>query len=305
MRHRHGWGFTLVELLVVIAIIGVLVALLLPAVQAAREAARRTQCGNNLRQCGLAILNYESSKSHLPPAGYKNAVPGTAHTGHPMGVSLHGLILPYVEQQSVGDELKEVQLYQFVPSESVRIPMFLCPSAEKESVTWDPDTFYLQHYHPVLGAMGPNLWTGNGIYPRVRGEGTDFHYGYYAVTGATIFDQPQGFKDIVDGSTNTFVLGEMSWEGAVPLDSLWARSTSGGSGSTFSYCCRNLRYGIEALRADRTNEKNNASFGSPHPGVCHFLMADGSLQLFSRETDLKILQAHATRDDGEVSGNED
>ena len=304
-RRARICGFTLVELLVVIAIIGILIALLLPAVQAAREAARRIQCSNHLKQCGLAIHNYENTERHLPPAGYQNAVPGNAHTGHPMGISLHGLILPYVEEEAIGEEIEALTLFDLTASETVRIPMYVCPSAEKDSVLWDPGIYFLQHYHPILGAMGPDLWTGDGIYPRVRGKGTEYHNGYYAVNGATIFDHPQKFKDIVDGTTNTFLLGEMSWEGGTPLNSLWPRSTSGGEGSSFSYCCRNVRYGIEAVRADRTNQKNNVSLGSAHPGICHFLMADASVQVLSSETDVKILQALATRDQEEVIGDGD
>jgi len=300
MRPTNVRGFTLVELLVVIAIIGILVALLLPAVQAAREAARRSQCSNNLKQCGLASLNYENAKRRLPPAGFKNTAPGVPQTGYPMGVSLHGLILPYLEEQVVGDELRKVTVFNYVTAETVRIPMYLCPTSESQSVSTDTGIYFLQHYQPVLGAMGPDLWTGTTSYPRVRGDGSDYHYGYFAVTGATIFDKPQGFKDIVDGSTKTFMLGEMSWRGGIPLNSLWVRSTSGGSANTYSYCCRNLRYGIEAVASDQTNDQNNVSFGSEHPGGCHFLMADGSVQFIGESVELKVLQAYATRDYNEV-----
>lgn len=293
-------GFTLVELLVVIAIIGILVALLLPAVQSAREAGRRSQCSNNLKQCGLAILNYESSKRHLPPAGFKNSAPGRPQTGFPMGVSLHGLVLPYLEEESASDQLKRVQLFFLTDLEKLRISAFLCPSTEDQSISTDQGSYFLQHYHPVLGAMGPNLWTGDGIYPRERGDGSEYHYGYFAVTGATIFDNPKAVKDIVDGTSKTFVLGEMSWRGGTLLNALWPRATSGGTANTYSYCCRNMRYAIKAVSAEATNDQNNVSFGSEHPGGCHFLMADGSVQFVAENTELKILQAFSTRNEGEV-----
>src|SRR5262245_3563702 len=101
-------GFTLVELLVVIAIIGILVALLLPAVQAAREAARRSQCNNNLKQIGVALHNYLSAKRKLPPGGWKNLGPSGKF---PSGVSVHGLILPYLEETANEDELKQIVVF--------------------------------------------------------------------------------------------------------------------------------------------------------------------------------------------------
>ena len=91
-------GFTLVELLVVITIIGILVALLLPAVQAAREAARRMQCGNNLKQIGLALLNYEQTCGTFPPGSLELPLPG-------YGISWLGRVLPYCEQQNIYQQL--------------------------------------------------------------------------------------------------------------------------------------------------------------------------------------------------------
>jgi hypothetical protein len=81
---------------------------------------------------------------------------------------------------------------------------------------------------------------------------------------------------------------------------MWPRATSGGSGNTYSYCCRNIRYAIEAIAADQTNDQNNVSFGSEHPGGCHFLIAGGSVHFITENMDLKILQAFATRDFEEV-----
>src|SRR5262245_66083989 len=100
MKHSSR-GFTLVELLVVIAIIGILIALLLPAVQAAREAARRSQCMNNLRQMGLAMLNYEQSYKVFPPSDVVVVNPATGLMTNSLGLSVHARLLPFVEESSL------------------------------------------------------------------------------------------------------------------------------------------------------------------------------------------------------------
>jgi prepilin-type N-terminal cleavage/methylation domain-containing protein len=102
LTRRQHWGFTLVELLVVIAIIGVLVALLLPAIQAAREAARRTQCVNNMKQLGLGAINFESAKKQLPPSGQCDSTGGASTTYMIHSVATY--ILPYIEQQAIYDK---------------------------------------------------------------------------------------------------------------------------------------------------------------------------------------------------------
>ena len=119
-RVKRG-GFTLVELLVVIAIIGILVALLLPAIQAAREAARRSQCKNNLRQLGLAVLNYESSQKRLPPSVEINAKTNTTAANGAWGV--HGHILNYLEEQNLRNVVNINVAWDLqTPINNLRIP---------------------------------------------------------------------------------------------------------------------------------------------------------------------------------------
>ena len=155
-------AFTLVELLVVIAIIGVLVALLLPAIQAAREAARRSQCVNNLKQIGLGMLNYESSKKHFPPGQFK---PAGLATSEALGWAVWHL--PYIEQQAVFDRIDLTvnvaaapnnQLDLSGPSNAV-IPVYLCPSTGR-----------IQTYRGLDGRLtglpessGPGDLSGNGM----------------------------------------------------------------------------------------------------------------------------------------------
>ncbi len=129
-RTNKKLGFTLVELLVVIAIIGVLVGLLLPAVQAAREAARRMQCGNNLKQIGLALHNYESGMKRFPPSAVINfALPGTANNA---SWGVHGRILPYLEQGNVYSQVDLTTAWDFqLAIDNLKIPVYSCPSDAK------------------------------------------------------------------------------------------------------------------------------------------------------------------------------
>lgn len=294
---RSSGGFTLVELLVVIAIIGILVALLLPAVQSAREAARRSQCVNNLKQVGLATLNYEQANRLLPPAGWKN-VGGS----YPSGVSVHGLILPYLEEGARETELKQTVIHNLTAAERKQVNVYLCPSGFAISLDYPGDSsnpagvYFVQHYNPVLGAKGINLW-GGPAYPLTGGTG----YGQYATSGALILDKPLKMSKVTDGTSKTFLFGEMSWD--MGLYAFWPRSTSGGADANLSYCCRNLASPLNSNRraADDSN-LNDISFGSMHAGGGHFLLLDGSVQFFDELTELRILQAFATRAGDEQTG---
>ena len=143
-------AFTLVELLVVIAIIGVLVALLLPAVQAAREAARRSQCANNLKQLGVALHNFESTRKYLPPGAITGSTPTEAHQVFSVPVHMtHGwtiFLLPYLEQQGVYDQYQLDQDWRTAENRDAReslIPTLLCPSTPRtdRAVTFNAGTF--------------------------------------------------------------------------------------------------------------------------------------------------------------------
>src|SRR5689334_11725419 len=137
---RHRRGFTLIELLVVIAIIAVLIALLLPAVQAAREAARRSQCVNNLKQMGLAVHNYTSSLDSLPPSGSSHSTNGLTGYNQPIAnpYAMKVRILPYMEQQAVYNSINFAVDPEWgncngwecanITAKAMRISSFLCPS---------------------------------------------------------------------------------------------------------------------------------------------------------------------------------
>ncbi len=189
-------GFTLIELLVVIAIIGVLVALLLPAVQSAREAARRMQCTNNLKQMGLAIHNYESANGVLPPAFVLGKVGGTSLNGN--GWSAHARILPYVEQNTVFNAMNLSIRYSTPDNLTVcqlTINSFLCPSEVKTQPRTDAATGVVTH--------GVNNYGWN--------RGDWLVWGGLNTSNRAPFDVNLGrrFSEITDGLSNTILASEV------------------------------------------------------------------------------------------------
>jgi prepilin-type N-terminal cleavage/methylation domain-containing protein len=181
-------AFTLVELLVVIAIMGILVGLLLPAVQSAREAARRMSCQNNLRQSGLALHNHESAMKYLPPLGDYIANGSTVYW------SLHARLLPYVEQSNLHNLIDFTRLISAQPHVArVRIPYLLCPSEIQDRERPDGPTFI--HY-PLNYAWNAGDWH---IYQPPQGVGN----------GVFVLNRRVKLGEITDGLSNTLCLAEV------------------------------------------------------------------------------------------------
>jgi prepilin-type N-terminal cleavage/methylation domain-containing protein/prepilin-type processing-associated H-X9-DG protein len=201
-RHR---GLTLVELLVVIAIIGVLVALLLPAVQAAREAARRMSCQNNLKQLGLAVHNFESARQFLPTGSESRPYPGNpAHPYNFYRWSVLAHLTPYMEQTNAYNTVDlETPLYppgyQITPQNaiaaSLRVPAFLCPSDVQSPVSKFTDSNGTQY------DWGPTNYAGNA------GSGMNGGTGY-KTDGVFFINSKVRWGDMVDGTTNTALFSE-------------------------------------------------------------------------------------------------
>jgi len=209
MRHRQR-GFTLIELLVVIAIIGVLIALLLPAVQAAREAARRSQCVNNLKQIGLAIHNYHQANDSLPPAGevYSNEYAVYGWTPGPQNFSMNVRLLPFLEQTNAFNSVNfAVSAIWNVGNASVidgfsinfsiratKIASYVCPSDTNEPGTGDPQIPNTS-YHNNCGLNRYNTsW---------RSSGPSYYQGH---DGG--LQQTRNFASITDGLSNTAMYSE-------------------------------------------------------------------------------------------------
>ncbi|MFI4876368.1 MAG: DUF1559 domain-containing protein [Blastopirellula sp. JB062] len=298
-------GFTLVELLVVIAIIGVLIALLLPAVQQARESARRMQCANNLKQIGLALHNYSDTFRSFPTAGITTNQ-----------LSWNVFILPFIEQSNLHDQVNFTQAtLQGAGKKEIginRVDAFLCPSATDVYTGWKHDDAqfpsgsgvepYTTHYLGVMGPSGTNPQTGDAYQVTAQSVG---HYGGYGQQGALTFPEPARFADFTDGTSNTFAVGEVSWSTSSQPNAT-ARNWVFGANGDFNKDVQNRAFPTSKniyypLNTNITSTFNNTSFGSLHPGGAMFVNADASVSFVAETINDDIYFATASRDGGEVA----
>ena len=325
-------GFTLIELLVVIAIIAILVALLLPAVQQAREAARRSQCKNNLKQIGLAMHNYHDNYNCFP-IGSRHSRVGTSDSF--FGMSWWVGLLPYLEMANLSDRMTmdgrhpgslattaEAGYNINGPIvDGLQIAAMLCPSSPVPGVRTPFDhAVTCPQYVGINGASNDsNGFNGNPSSREFPGRGN----GIIAMGGVLIPHRVVRMRDITDGTTNTIVVGEQSDFGVTSAGAKVAINAHQGfmTGVQFgpfpvpdSYNVSNvrtfntttIRYAINststALSGVESNDGVNSGIFSPHKGGAQVLLGDGSVRFLSQNMNLRTLKCLATRDDGEVVG---
>ncbi len=306
-------GFTLVELLVVIAIIGILIGMLLPAVQQVREAARRTQCSNNLKQLALACHNYESAHGQFPPGLNLPIGPGVFEdsdvhkkTGEePINDSWGSWMvwcLPFMEQNNIYDalDLKQNHDYNCIGNDSIGakvIPSLICPSdyVPREVVTYRDLAFGINSY---FGNAGIQAW----------------YHRNATFDGVFFYNSKTSFASITDGSTNTLMIGEryskdIEWE---RLESYrgWAWSNFNSVRDCLAGTLEPINYkfpeGSGPNPSFALTDKKFSSFSSAHPGGANFAMCDGSVQFLTMTSTASLpqLQDLAVIDDGRIANIE-
>jgi len=312
-RNNKYTGFTLIELLVVIAIIAVLIALLLPAVQQAREAARRTQCKNNMKQLGLALHNYHDTMNCFPPGGF--------HIG--LRASWLVMILPYIDQANLyhsinfnaGSSSPSANDYpKLQPTALTRIPGYLCPSSREERSPAESATppggtgtqpCYTTHYYGVMGpGLGVTNPATNSLYLVENGTGSSGlgGFGVQGLLGTSLMtgvnsSAVKRIRDATDGTSNTFIAGELSYDGQKA--NCYRAWTRGNGGSNAMGSAKNIVNGINVAGYNGSSNFNSVSFGSFHTGGTNFLMADGAVKFVSENIDMGIYCATSSANGGE------
>ena len=331
---RRSRGFTLIELLVVIAIIAILIALLLPAVQQAREAARRTQCKNNIKQLGLAMHNYHDVFGQFPlnslQWGNPTSTPEWTATQH--GTQLVQ-ILPYIEQAGLYAAIDftavnaEATVVGGEPIYQKVIPAFICPSATSPNRRGG-DLRAKTNYAPSMGAQTLNhngatscqryAPYGPLIDPKYAAKGGTINQGYFRPTAGHGNTMDSGttsgmfsratwaakIRDVTDGTSNTILMGEVRPECSDHINNGWFHNNSIWVSTiaplNFPTCPESPALPDGCHQANNWN--TSQGFKSQHTGGAQFLLSDGSARFVSENIDYHTYQNLGDRRDGNVIG---
>ncbi|HWL09404.1 MAG TPA: DUF1559 domain-containing protein [Planctomicrobium sp.] len=317
-------GFTLIELLVVIAIIAILVALLLPAVQQAREAARRSQCKNNLKQMGLALHNYHDTHSIFPPGAINPGCSHCANANLPSSVpanvrniSMHLLILPFLDQAPLYNLLNFSQPMGLSAYAAVTAPIeanatpnmsqikkkqlsaYACPSDSGDIPgTHTSEGYYTIDYHRTSYGVIARTWQDNGhgyqlfwgAAPYSGNSGND-----RSVRGAFGFNGAARMRDLTDGSSNTIQICESPM---TKRDSNWGPFWGAWTNTYWL----TTAYGINKPISATEPRRMAWSAGSSHTGGCHVLLGDGTVRFVSENMNLQTFENLVSIADGNVIG---
>ncbi|QDU36290.1 putative major pilin subunit [Maioricimonas rarisocia] len=329
-------GFTLIELLVVIAIIAILIALLLPAVQQAREAARRSQCKNNLKQLGLALHNYHDVYGSFPPAyidlrGAPGGIPD--NDGH---WAWSAMILPQMDQAPLYNQLQVGTLTATQAISANQADMqrkyaaFRCPSdvgPDTHDAGVEPGYAIENSSNTNLGLSLTNYVVANNNASVRQRQATDPANGVTGAVGAFFRDSKIGMRDMLDGSSNTILVGERAWrQGSVRMSAgtLLAVRDANANGPSAQDASVAWNQGLMSIAGSvrwpmnpvmtSPNTDRSQAFSSLHEGGIQVLLGDGSVRFISENIDLRnefvgsrwpvdsVLEALVGIADGEVLG---
>ncbi len=299
---RRRRGFTLIELLVVIAIIAVLVALLLPAVQSAREAARRSQCKNNLKQIGLALHNYHEMASSFPPGWIGVSRPVQDPEGE-SGFAWGTMLLPHLDLDNLRHQFNtELAIDDSSGSPSNRsllstqLLVFECPSDSRALLFQTPDRNGVDVDRSVANYVGVFGTVELHDCENAPGTAPVTSAGQCVSDGVFYHNSAIKLRDITDGTSNTLTVGERTtWEDPVTGDRFYG-TWSGALPEVEEEPARFL-----GKAEHPPNESHHPEdFGSAHHGGAHFVLGDGHVKFISDTIDEGVFQGLATR-----NGNED
>jgi prepilin-type N-terminal cleavage/methylation domain-containing protein len=316
---RSARGFTLIELLVVIAIIAVLIALLLPAVQQAREAARRSQCKNNMKQLGLALHNYHDAMLCFPIGAQ---VPLCR-------ANWRAVIFPYIDQSGAYNKFDfsdqfcsqcdGTSTYGFFTGDNAFLrgmvfPVFQCPSNALDPTEPMWCNFERSQIPDYVGVMGATPDPGG----RTNVCSAETGYGIYCRNGMLIPFEVVRIRDVVDGTSNTMIVAENSGKvgtqdirgsyhgGWASLNGSFKRMNEYTSGELpYGGASKTLRYRLNSDVAGQgagAAYMANTIYNSHHEGGIHALLSDGAVRFISENIDFGNLTRLAARDDGQVVG---